>query len=92
MSHYINPLVDTSVATQLSDDVFWFKEKILTNQIHTKEEGDKRVFKDSSVYVIYNIVNNSNYFILVNDKHELLFDTSSFDKMAIQIEKMKTVD
>lgn len=92
MSHHINPAIGYNVGLPISKDSFWFKSQELTNHMHTKQEGDKRVFKNSSVYVIHNTENSSNYYILVNDKHEVLFDTSIAEEMAIHIEKIKTLD
>lgn len=92
MSFRINPAIGTEVGFPLSNESFWFKNQELTNHIHTKEDGDKRIFKNASVYTIHNIVKESSYYILVSDRHELLFDTSDYDEMDIHIEKMKTLD
>jgi len=92
MSHFINPSITSGVGIPISKDCFWFKDYDLTEHIHTKGEGDKRAFKDASVYVIHDIVKEYNYYLLVNNKHELLYDTTDFNGMLIYIEQLKSSD
>ena len=89
MSYHINPTVGGDYASQLSKDLFWFKERNLTNKANTKLKEDKKNINDATVYVIYNINSDFNYYILVNNNHDLLFDTADFDEMFFYIEHLK---
>lgn len=91
MSHLINPFVGTEVGAKLSKDYFWFKHQFLSNQVRTKSKEDKRSFRDVYVYTVHNIEKENRYYIMVNNKHELLFDTDDFNQMLTHIERIKSV-
>lgn len=89
MSYHINPGIGTDYASQISESLFWYKDKLLTITANTKLDGDKKKINDVTVYAIRNIVSEFNYYILVNDKHELLFDTTDFNEMYFYIDQLK---
>ncbi len=67
----------------------WKEESSLTRLARTRGDEEKRHLKDATVFALTDIEKQYQYYVMINKKHDILFDTSDFNEMFCHIETLK---